>query len=279
MEQLGRGCNLPSAAHVHRAGGNGCAFGLAVERCRRGAIFGRLGLLLGLGELVELKAADCSCCLFLLLLLSTDIHCLLLLFAPLRSQWILANGGEAPWIIVVDLSRSDEKTPWAAIEAIKNGEISSGKYHSTVESFRRPHVVMLANRPADNVGVEMSRDRVVEVEVHRFIEELDGAPTAPTTVAELRTFPGVKTFGDLVPPSPARGPVARQMVAAEDQANADLHREEDEVPPSPARAAVDVAMALGECGPVARQMVAAEEDADDDDDQWVRESPHAENGI
>ena len=182
--------------------------------------------MLGLGELVELKAADCSCCLFLLLLLSTDIHCLLLLCAPLRSQWILANGGEAPWIIVVDLSRSDEKTPWAAIEAIKNGEISSGKYHSTVESFRRPHVVMLANRPADNVGVEMSRDRVVEVEVHRFIEELDGAPTAPTTVAELRTFPGVKTFGDLVPPSPAR-------------------------------AAVDVAMALGECGPVARHMVAA----------------------
>ena len=59
----------------------------------------------------------------------------------------------------------------------------------------------------------------------------------------------------------------------------DLYREEDEVPPSPARAAVDVAMALGECGPVARQMVAAEEDADDDDDQWVRESPHAENGI
>ena len=215
--------------------------------------------------------------MFLLLLLSTDIHCLLLLCAPLRSQWILANGGEAPWIIVVDLSRSDEKTPWAAIEAIKNGEISSGKYHSTVESFRRPHVVMLANRPADNVGVEMSRDRVVEVEVHRFIEELDGAPTAPTTVAELRTFPGVKTFGDLVPPSPARGPVARQMVAAEDQANADLHREEDEVPPSPARAAVDVAMALGECGPVARQMVAAEEDADDDDDQWVREAEREED--
>ena len=229
--------------------------------------------------------------MFLLLLLSTDIHCLLLLCAPLRSQWILANGGEAPWIIVVDLSRSDEKTPWAAIEAIKNGEISSGKYHSTVESFRRPHVVTLANRPADNVGVEMSRDRVVEVEVHRFIEELDGAPTAPTTVAELRTFPGVKTFGDLVPPSPARaavdvamalgecGPVARHMVAAEEEANPDLYREEDEVPPSPARAAVDVAMALGECGPVARQMVAAEEDADDDDDQWVRESPHAENGI
>ena len=156
---------------------------------------------------------------------------------------MLANGGEAPWIIVIDLSRSDEKTPWAAIEAIKNGEISSGKYHSTVESFRRPHVVMLANRPADNVGVEMSRDRVVEGEVHRFIEELDGAPTAPTTVAELRTFPGVKTFGDLVPPSPAR-------------------------------AAVDVAMALGECGPVARRMVAAEEEADPDhyreeDDQYL----------
>ena len=51
------------------------------------------------------------------------------------------------------------------------------------------------------------------------------------------------------------------------------------MPPSPARAAVNVAIALGECGPVARQMVAAEEDADDDDDQWVRESPHAENGI
>lgn len=79
------------------------------------------------------------------------------------SQFILANGGEAPRIIVVDLSRSGEKTPWAALESIKNGEISSGKYHSTCESFRRPHVVILANRPADDVGVAISRDRVVEV--------------------------------------------------------------------------------------------------------------------
>ena len=93
------------------------------------------------------------------------------------------------------MSRSDEKTPWAAIESIKNGEISSGKHHSTCESFPRPHVVTLANRPADDVGVAISRDRVVEVEVHRFIEELEGAPTAPATIAELRTFPGVKTFG------------------------------------------------------------------------------------
>ena len=59
---------------------------------------------------------------------------MLLLFAAPRSQWILANGGEAPRIIVVDLSRSDEKTPWAAIESIKNGEISSGEHHSTCES-------------------------------------------------------------------------------------------------------------------------------------------------
>ena len=96
---------------------------------------------------------------------------------------------------MVDLSRSGEKTPWAAIESIKNGEISSGKYHSTCESFPRPHVVILANRPADDVGAAISRDRVVEVEVHRFIEELEGAPAAPATIAELRTFPGVKTFG------------------------------------------------------------------------------------
>ena len=120
--------------------------------------------------------------------------CVHVLFAsPPRSQCIADS--EAPRIIVVDLSRSDEVTPWAAIESIKNGEILSGKHRSRAESFCRPHVIILANRPADNVGVEISSDRVVEVEIRRFIEELESAPMAPTTVAELRTFPGVKTFG------------------------------------------------------------------------------------
>jgi len=120
--------------------------------------------------------------------------CVHVLFAPPPRSQCIADS-EAPRIIVVDLSRSDEVTPWAAIESIKNGEILPGKYRLRAESFRRPHVIILANRPADNVGIEISSDRVVEVEIRRFIEELESAPTASTTVAELRTFPGVKTFG------------------------------------------------------------------------------------
>jgi len=187
------------------------------------------------------------------------------------SQFIIANG-EAPLIIVVDLSRSDDKTPWAAIESIKNGEISSGKCHSTVDSFRRPHVVVLANRPADNVGIEISRDRVVEVEAHRFIEELEGAPIAPKTINELRTFPGVKTFAEVAE-------VAELEVVAEVAEIAEV----EVAPSSPARPAIDVSMRLGNHGPVAQIMVGNEaagrtqhaEDEDEDDSGWTRESPHS----
>jgi hypothetical protein len=113
------------------------------------------------------------------------------------SQSIQKNHGRPPPIIIVDLSRNKLDTPWTAIESLKNGEFLSGKYQSTCESFRRPHVVVLANRPADGVGEHISADRIVEVELRGFMDKIAGSPTLPANMMELRQFPTVKTYGEL----------------------------------------------------------------------------------
>ena len=78
----------------------------------------------------------------------------------------------------MDLSRALELTPWTGIESLKNGELLSGKCHSTTQSFR-PHIVILSNRVADGVGAEISADRVVQVELRQFAGNLISQPTAP----------------------------------------------------------------------------------------------------
>jgi len=138
------------------------------------------------------------------------------LFVVVDMLHIVANAiseGRTPRTVVVDLSRNEDHVPWAAIEQCKNGVIVSGKYQSRVYNIDRPHVIILANQPAPNVGRDISADRIIQIELREFIVRLDIAAAAPTAYDELRVFPSVRTFGrpqagiiDASSPEPAAGP-------------------------------------------------------------------------
>ena len=83
--------------------------------------------------------------------------------------------GQNPPIVIFDLTRAVASTeaPWAAIEAIKNGVVPTTKYQSTTIHFARPWVLVLANVAAPGVGVEISADRIVEVELRAFADGLE----------------------------------------------------------------------------------------------------------
>lgn len=64
----------------------------------------------------------------------------------------------APRLVIINLPRTSEgKISYGALEAIKDGLISSGKYEGGFRSFPPPHVVVMANfRPDENA---LSLDR------------------------------------------------------------------------------------------------------------------------
>ncbi len=53
-------------------------------------------------------------------------------------------------IVIIDIPRSSfNKISYSAIECIKNGFVSSGKYEGGQYSFKSPHVYVFANKPPD----------------------------------------------------------------------------------------------------------------------------------
>lgn len=69
------------------------------------------------------------------------------------------NGAsKPPTLILLDIPRSSQKyCSYAAIEALKNGFVNSGKYEGDVCVFLEPHVLVFANQEPDYA--EMSEDR------------------------------------------------------------------------------------------------------------------------
>ncbi len=67
-------------------------------------------------------------------------------------------------IVIVDIPRSAfNNLSYQALECIKNGLISSGKYEGGQYVFKSPHVVVLANSPPDEEKLSKDRWNIVEI--------------------------------------------------------------------------------------------------------------------
>ncbi len=67
-------------------------------------------------------------------------------------------------IVIVDIPRSAfNNLSYQALECIKNGLISSGKYERGQYAFKSPHVVVLANSPPDEDMLSADRWNIIEI--------------------------------------------------------------------------------------------------------------------
>lgn len=83
-------------------------------------------------------------------------------------------------LIIMDIPRADiEYINYGAIEAIKNGNVISGKYEGCHCLFAEPHVIIFANEPP--IKEKMSLDRWHIVEIPELIVNSGGAE-APNLV-------------------------------------------------------------------------------------------------
>jgi len=66
--------------------------------------------------------------------------------------------GFAPKLVLINLPRTSEgKLSYGALEAIKDGLISSGKYEGGFRTFPPPHVVIMANFRPDEGALSLDR--------------------------------------------------------------------------------------------------------------------------
>lgn len=130
------------------------------------------------------------------------------------------ESGRSPKIICVDLYRSSDQVPWDALEQAKNGVVASGKYTSKVHHIGCPHIVVFANVPDPDVGVKVSQDRVIQVELREFASWIESCDKDPTTYDELREFSSVKTWGRS-PQSSNSGPANPNVVSDDSDDNDD----------------------------------------------------------
>lgn len=67
--------------------------------------------------------------------------------------------------VIVDLPRaSSNNISYSAIEAIKNGFVSSGKYEGGQYSFQTPHVYVFANEPPEKNKMSLDRWNISNIE-------------------------------------------------------------------------------------------------------------------
>ena len=82
----------------------------------------------------------------------------------LIKTWMEKHPEESPNVILVDIPRHNiEFLNYGAIEQIKNGLISSGKYESCIEYFLCPHVFIFANSPPDWSKLSDDRWNIVQI--------------------------------------------------------------------------------------------------------------------
>lgn len=98
--------------------------------------------------------------------------------------------------VFFDLARATEKTmmedrgdgiSYAALEKIKSGMITSGKYDSTTVQIRKPHVVVLSNWPPDRSRLSEDRWEVYEIQDNLTLKEFIGEqPKRQSTIGQLK---------------------------------------------------------------------------------------------
>lgn len=67
-------------------------------------------------------------------------------------------------VFILDCPRqSSEYVPWATVEEIKNGFITSCKYQSTQKRFARPHVILFLNQPIQEGTFSEDRINVINL--------------------------------------------------------------------------------------------------------------------
>ncbi len=76
----------------------------------------------------------------------------------------IINRNEPPRIALMNITRTAEgKLSWAAIEEIKDGCISSGKYEGGQMIFDPPHVIIFANFRPDTSTLSVDRWNIVNI--------------------------------------------------------------------------------------------------------------------
>ena len=74
--------------------------------------------------------------------------------------------------IIIDIPRaSANNISYAAIEAIKNGFISSGKYEGGQYSFKTPHVYVFANERPEEFKMSADRWNIVNIKPDKIFED------------------------------------------------------------------------------------------------------------
>ncbi len=74
--------------------------------------------------------------------------------------------------VIIDIPRASKNNiSYAAIEAIKNGFISSGKYEGGQYSFRVPHVYVFANEPPEKHMMSNDRWNIININKDDIFEE------------------------------------------------------------------------------------------------------------
>lgn len=68
-------------------------------------------------------------------------------------------------ILIIDIERDEDKIPYSAMEAVKNGIFFAGKFKSTQVIRNSPHVIVFANRPPDRSRMSADRWKVKRIVV------------------------------------------------------------------------------------------------------------------
>lgn len=114
----------------------------------------------------------------------------------LVAEKVIAKGVNTTYTVLVDLSRSQGREAsmgdiWEAVEKIKNGDITSGKYGGNDVQFQCPHVWVFTNKMPDLSALSRDRWAIWEIYEEQLWSregvrlEVDAPPPDPLLAAVL----------------------------------------------------------------------------------------------